>query len=130
VSARSRSGNRDLGVDLAPTAAQLDALRTIADELNVGIVLLDQERRVQFINRSFRRFWCISDALAESRQTLSGLLYQGRGITASTASHYLLGEYVAKQMDLIHTGEERPLHIRTATSFSSDARHWPTAGGF
>lgn len=93
-------------------AAQLTALRAIVNDLNVGIVLLDAERRVRFTNRAFRLFWRLPDAVAESRQTFSSLLYHGRGRTASTVSHYLLGEYVSKQMDLIQTGEERPLHIR------------------
>jgi len=97
---------------MAEMAAQLAALRAIVDDLSVGIVLLDQERRVQFVNRAFRRFWRISDAVAESGLNFSALLYQGRGMTASTVSHYLLGEYLAKQIDLIRTGEECPLHIR------------------
>jgi diguanylate cyclase (GGDEF)-like protein len=97
---------------MADMAAQLANLRAIVDDLNVGIVLLDQECRVQFVNRAFRRFWRISDALAESRQPLVKLMYHGRGMTASIASRYLLGEYLAKQMNLIRTGEERPLHIR------------------
>jgi PAS domain-containing protein len=42
---------------MADMAAQLAALRAIIEDLSVGIVLLDQNRRVQFINRAFRRFW-------------------------------------------------------------------------
>jgi diguanylate cyclase (GGDEF)-like protein len=102
----------DFSADLDEMTAQLAALRTIVDDLNVGIVLLDSERRVRFTNRAFRSFWRIPDAVAENQQTFSSLLYHGRGRTASTVSHYLLGEYVTKQMDLIQTGEERPLHIR------------------
>jgi diguanylate cyclase (GGDEF)-like protein len=93
-------------------AAQLAALRAIIDDMNVGIVLLDAECRVQFVNRAFRRFWRISDTLAESKPRFVALLYEGRGHTASTASHFILSEYIAKKIDLIQTGQERPLHIR------------------
>jgi diguanylate cyclase (GGDEF)-like protein len=102
----------DFSAGLDEITAQCAALRTIVDDLSVGIVLLDAERRIRFTNRAFRRFWRIPDKVAESQQTFSSLLYHGRGRTASTVSHYLLGEYVTKQMDLIQTGEERPLHIR------------------
>jgi diguanylate cyclase (GGDEF)-like protein len=107
-----RSIESSLGAETGEMAAQLDALRAIVDDLSVGIVLLDQERRARFINRAFRRVWRITDALADSQPTFSALLYQGRGRTASNLSHHLLGEYVTKQMDMIQTGEERPLHIR------------------
>ena len=91
---------------------ELADLRAIIDDLNVGIVLLDRECQVLFVNRAFRRFWRISDALAESRQSFAKLMYHGRGQTVSSLSHYRLGEYIAEQTKLIQAGEERPLHIR------------------
>jgi diguanylate cyclase (GGDEF)-like protein len=112
LNAPVRDNDRNLYARMADMAAQLAALRTIVDDLSIGIVLLDRDRRVQFINRAFRRFWRISDTVADTKQTFVALLYEGRGSTASTASHYLLGDYVAKKMDLIHAGEEDALHIR------------------
>jgi diguanylate cyclase (GGDEF)-like protein len=114
VSNGSRVGDRDLGAQVADLAAQLAALRAIVDNLNVGIVLLDHERRVLFINRAFRRFWRVPDEMADSQLTFVRLMYHGRGIKSYAVSHDRLGDYVAKQMDLIRTGEERPLHIRFA----------------
>jgi diguanylate cyclase (GGDEF)-like protein len=95
-------------------AAQLSAMRAIVDDLNVGIVVLDQERRVKFINRAFRRFWRVPDEMVNSDLTFVRLMYHGRGMKAYAVSHDRLGEYVAKQMDLIRTGEEGPLQIRFA----------------
>jgi hypothetical protein len=99
---------------MADMAAQLAALRAIIEDLSVGIVLLDQNRRVQFINRAFRRFWQVPDELADSQLTFAKLMYHGRGMKAYAVSHDKLGDYVAKQMDLIRTGEEGPLPIRLA----------------
>jgi PAS domain-containing protein len=104
-------GAQDLGVKAADMSAQLSALRAIVDDLDYGIVVLDQERRVQFINRAFRRFWRVPDELAESKPTFIKLMYHGRGIEAYAVSHDRLGDYVAKQLALIRTGEERPLNI-------------------
>jgi diguanylate cyclase (GGDEF)-like protein len=115
MNALHRNGHREAGPEeIAEIAAKLADLRAIIDDLNVGIVLIDQECQVQFVNRAFRRFWRIPDAFAESRPSLVKLMYQGRGMTASTVSHYLLDEYLAKQMKVIQAGEVRPLHIRLA----------------
>ena len=112
MNAVSQSEERKNSAGALGVAVQLAALRTIVDDLSVGIVLLDQDQRVQFVNRAFRLFWRLPEVIAESRLTFSALLYEGRGANASTASYYLLGDYIAKQVDLIRTGEERPLHIR------------------
>ncbi len=92
-------------------AAQAGALRAIVDDLDYGIVVLDQEHRVQFINRAFSRFWRVADELADSRQSFVRLMYHGRGAAAYAVSHDRLGDYVAKQMDLIRTGDDQPLNI-------------------
>lgn len=111
--ARAKGGSsQDRDAEAAGKTGELGGLRSIVDELNVGIVLLDRDRQVQFVNRAFRRFWRISDELAESHPSFVRLMYNGRGTTASAVLHYRLGDYVAKQLDLIRTGEERPLHIR------------------
>jgi len=109
----SASAGQERRVELSDAAAtQLVALRAIADDLNYGIVVLDRERRVQFINRAFSRFWRVPDQQAGGGQTFLKLMYHGRGATAYAVFADRLGDYVAKQLDLIRTGEERPLTIR------------------
>jgi diguanylate cyclase (GGDEF)-like protein len=114
IALRSLGGGQDLSPETAAMAAQVVALRAIVDDLDYGIVVLDQERRVQFINRAFRRFWRVPDELAESRQSFVRLMYHGRGAAAYAVAHDRLGDYVARQMDLIRTGEEQPLNIELA----------------
>ena len=67
-------------------AAQLAALRAIVDDLDYGIVVLDAQRRVQFVNRTFRKFWRVPDDVAESRPTFIKLMYHGRGNAAYAVS--------------------------------------------
>ena len=114
TASRSQSGGRNRKPVIADTAAQLAVLRAILDELNVGIVLLDKEHRVQFINRAFRRFWRVPEAMVASELTFARLMYHGRGLKTYAVSHDRMSEYVAKQMNLIQTGEEGPLQIRFA----------------
>ena len=95
-------------------AAQLTALRAIVDDLDYGIVVLDRGRRVQFINRAFRRFWRIPDDVAETHDTFVRTMYHGRGMAAYAVTPDRLGDYIAQQLDVIRSGEERPLKIRFA----------------
>jgi diguanylate cyclase (GGDEF)-like protein len=94
--------------------SELAALRAIVDELDAGIVVLDAERRVRIANRAFRRFWRLPDDVGNSRPTFVKLMYHGRGIKGYAVSADKLGEYVTKQLELIRSGDERPLSIRLA----------------
>ena len=99
----------------ADFAAQLAALSTIVDDLDYGIVVLDAERRVQFVNRAFRKFWRVPDEVAESRPSFIKLMYHGRGTTPYAVAQHRLGDYLAKQMESIRTGREGPLNIRLSS---------------
>jgi diguanylate cyclase (GGDEF)-like protein len=96
-------------------AVQLAAMRAVVDDLNYGVVVLDRERRVQFTNRAFRRFWRVPNRPTDGDRTFLKLMYHGRGMTTYAVSPSKLGDYVAKQLDLIRTGEERPLTIRLSS---------------
>jgi len=98
--------------DIADSLPQVSALRAIVDDLNFGIVVLDPDRRVQFVNRAFRRFWRVPDELIESRPTFVKLMYHDRGMEAYAVSHELLGDYIAKQLAMIRVGEEGPLNLQ------------------
>lgn len=100
------------GARIADLTAQLSILRAIVDDLNVGIVVLDAQRRVTFINRAFRHFWRVPDDMITDGLTFVRLMYHSRGSRTYAISHDRLGDYVARQMDLIRAGEERPLQIR------------------
>ena len=110
-------------------AGQVGALRAIVDDLDYGIVVLDHEHRVHFINRAFRRFWRLPDELADSRQSFVRLMYHGRGAAAYAVSHDRLGDYVAKQMDWIRTADDRPLNIELRNGEVIQFRCKPLPGG-
>jgi diguanylate cyclase (GGDEF)-like protein len=96
----------------ADLAAQLAALRAIVHDLDYGIVVLDAQRRVQFVNRTFRKFWRVPDDVAESRPTFIKLMYHGRGNAAYAVAPHRLGDYLAKQLESIRTGHAGALNIR------------------
>lgn len=108
------AGNQTSSRSGGDVAAELAALRAVVDDLEAGIVVLDKDRRVQYVNRAFRRFWRIPDDVADSRQTFVKLMYDSRGIKGYAVSPDQLGDYVAKQLTLIRTADQRPLKIRLA----------------
>src|SRR5437870_949185 len=67
---------------LAVSQRNLAALRAALDHVAFGMVLLDQERRAQFINRAFRRIWRLPDDVADSKPSFVKLMYHERDARA------------------------------------------------
>ena len=103
-------------------AAELAALRAIVDDLDYGIVVLDAERRVAFVNRAFRNFWNVPDAVAAARPTFVKLMYHGRGSSAYTVAAHRLGDYIAKQLEAIRSGDGAPVNIRLTSGATIEFR--------
>jgi diguanylate cyclase (GGDEF)-like protein len=104
--------NHDDDERAAPdAAAELAALRSIVEDLDYGIVVLDAARRVRFVNRAFRSFWNVPDAIAAGQPTFVKLMYHGRG-SAYTVAQHRLGEYLAQQLEAIRSGDGAPVNIR------------------
>jgi diguanylate cyclase (GGDEF)-like protein len=107
-------GDRGLRLEVADMAEELAALREIVDVLNVGIVVLDKEGHVRFMNRVFRYFWRVPDDMVTGDLTFGQLMRHGRGMRAYAMTHERAEEYLDKQMDIIRSGEDRPLQMRLA----------------
>jgi diguanylate cyclase (GGDEF)-like protein len=111
-SAHSAAKGEDLKVQIADMAEQLGALRSIVDVMPSGIVVLDKDGRVTFLNRAFRYFWRVPDVMLKSDLTFAQLMRHRRGVKTYALTDERLEDYLQKQMDLIHKGEEGPLKIR------------------
>ena len=97
---------------MAEMAEELTGLREIVDVLNVGIVVIDKEGHVKFMNRAFRYFWRVTDRMVTSDLTFAQLMRHGRGMRAYAMTHERAEDYLGKQMELIRSGEDRPLQMR------------------
>jgi diguanylate cyclase (GGDEF)-like protein len=106
--------DRGLRLEVADMAEELAAMREIVDVLNVGIVVLDKEGRVRFMNRVFRYFWRVPDDMVTGDLSFGQLMRHGRGMRAYAMTHERAEEYLGKQMDIIRSGEDRPLQMRLA----------------
>ena len=116
-------------VRIADMAEVLAALRAIVEVLNVGIVVLDKDGRVTFMNRAFHYFWRVPVDMVRSDLTFDELMRNGRGMKAYAIGHERVEEYLLKKIDLIRSGEDRPSKSASATalSFSSAAKDCPMA---
>ena len=114
ISPRPSAGDRGLRLEVAEMAEELAALREIVDVLNVGIVVLDKDGHVRFMNRVFRYFWRVPDDMITGNLTFGELMRHGRGMRTYAMTHERAEEYLVKQMELIRSGEDRPLQMRLA----------------
>lgn len=89
-------------------------LRAALDEVNVGIVLLDTELRAQFINRTYRKMWRLSDLKADSKPAFVALMYHGRDTRAYQLPEADLNTYVAERVAQVKAGDPAPRDIRLA----------------
>ena len=91
---------------------QILALRSALDEIETGVVLLDNNLRAQFINRAFRRMWNLSDQVADSRPSYVALMYHGRDTDAYEIASSEMDAYVAERIRTITVGDTKPRDVR------------------
>src|SRR5580704_2108429 len=94
---------------------ELLALRAALDDVPIGVALLDQELRAQFLNRAFRKMWRLSDAKAASKPPFIALMYHGRDTRAYDVAPADIDAYVAQRVAHVKAGDPRPLDLRLAS---------------
>jgi diguanylate cyclase (GGDEF)-like protein len=112
---------------------ELIALRAGLDRIEVGTVLLDQWRNVQFVNRAFRRIWRVPEELCDAKPTFARLLmFHGRNGEGGAVPSAQFDACIQAQLDLIRTGDEQPLDVRFANGevFRFGCKALPDGGRF
>jgi diguanylate cyclase (GGDEF)-like protein len=103
---------REARLSVETANRRLVALQAALDESHVGVVLLDQELRAQFINRAFRKLAQLPDELANRQPPFVALVYHGRNTHAYAVPEERLDEYVAERVRRVRSGDLDPLDIR------------------
>lgn len=93
---------------------ELLKLKAALDEVDFGVVLLDNELRAQFINRAFRTIWRLPDQKADSKPAFVALMYHGRDTRAYDVPLRDLDAYVAERVAAIRAGDPKPRDLRLA----------------
>lgn len=94
---------------------ELSIVRAALDKVDYGVLLLDENLRVRFMNEAYRQIWRLSPAEAELRPTFVDLLQYARDAGAYAIRPSELDAYVARRVALVRLGEETPVDVRLAT---------------
>jgi PAS domain-containing protein len=98
--------------DIVRRADELERVRAALDNLEQGIVLLDEKLDVQFINAACRTTWRISDERAAAKPPFADLVADARqtGIFGMTGD--ALEIYIAQRIARVRAGDPRPMDLR------------------
>ena len=91
---------------------ELSTLRTVLDDVEFGVVLLDIELRATFINRAFRQMWKLPDEKADAKPAFVALMYHGRDTGAYDVPANELDGYVSDRVAHIKSGNPAPRDLR------------------
>lgn len=89
-------------------------LRAAFDQVDLGIVLLDNDMRAQFINHAFRRMWKLPDVKADSKPAFVGLMYHGHEAEAYVVPPAETDAFVAEIVTSVKSGDAQPRELRMA----------------
>jgi diguanylate cyclase (GGDEF)-like protein len=99
-------------IDHAPPAQAVDTLRAALNEIDVGIVLLDNDLRPQFINRAFMRMWHLTDEIAVAELDFEGLMRVIVSKQSRPMPTAKFNAFIKERTMLIRAGVEDPRDVR------------------
>jgi diguanylate cyclase (GGDEF)-like protein len=104
--------------DIVRNADELEVLKTALYRTQEGILLLDADLHVQFMNAFVRRLWNVSDDQAESKPHYSELVGDARHTGAYGVKPEELDGFIAQRIAFVRAGDPTPQDLRTG-----DGRH-------
>lgn len=91
---------------------ELETLHAALDQAEYGVVLLNDDFRAQFINRAFRMMSDMPDRMADGRPTIAEIMEHGRITNAFAVPETELESYIERRIEMIRTGDTRPIELR------------------
>ncbi len=99
----------------AETASrELLVLQAALDNVDYGVLLLDEDLRARFINRASRQLWNIPDALAACCPSFAELMQHASDTGAFALPASELAAYVEWRVALVRGGYEAPMDLKLA----------------
>jgi PAS domain-containing protein len=99
--------------DIVRHCDELEVLKVALDRVQEGIVLLDADLKVQFMNRAVRELWKVSDEQAESHPTYADLVADARYTGTYGVAPSNLETFIAQRIARVRTGDPAPQDLRT-----------------
>jgi diguanylate cyclase (GGDEF)-like protein len=104
--------------EIARRSDELEALRNALEHVDEGIVLLDADLNVQFLNRKMRKFWDLTPEQAASKPAYADLVARAARAYHHASTTFDLKAFVAKRVAAVRDPDAASPALRTA-----DGRH-------
>src|SRR5262249_30584923 len=113
-SERALAEERRMRADVEETSRELMIVHAALDNVDYGVILLDETLRARFTTRASRKFWGIADELADSRPSYRRLMRNACDTHAFAMAPEKLEAYVDRRVALVRAGDETPIDLHLA----------------
>lgn len=97
-----------------PVQAQPEVLSAALEQAQEGIVILDANLKIRFMNRAVRRLWRVSDEQADSNPQYEELVRDATRPARYGVPAEELEAFIANRISLVRKGDPTPQDIRTS----------------
>jgi len=115
--------------DMVRRSDELQVLRNAIDNVEEGIVLIDEALVVQFVNKKARDYWGLTPELCQSKPTVVDYINHVRTAGLYGVPNDALDDYVIKRVTMIKVGDQRPFDIPVKGGRTIRAKCTGFAGG-
>lgn len=115
--------------DIVRHSDELEVLRDAIDNIAQGVVLIDDELLVRFVNKTAKRFWGLTDELCQDGLTVAEFITHVRKAGLYGLPDDALEAYVVKRVTMIKLGDPSPLDIPVNDGRTIRAQCTPLVGG-
>jgi PAS domain-containing protein len=98
--------------DLVHRADEMESLRAALDNMEQGIILLDRNLDVEFMNAAVRRQWQLPDSQTGGKLAFADLVGHARESKTFDMPGEELEIYIAQRIARVRAGDPRPMDMR------------------
>jgi PAS domain-containing protein len=98
--------------DLMRRADNLERLRAALDNMEHGIILLDRDLNVEFMNAAVRRQWQLPDRQPDGKLAFADLVGHARQSKTFDMPEEALEIYIQQRISRVRAGDPRPMDMR------------------
>lgn len=99
--------------DIVRHSDELEILQVALDNVSEGVMILDADLRLQFINKAAKSIWKFSAARMGSRPSFPDLVGEARFTGAHDVPPQELDQYIAARIAIVKNGDDHPHDLRT-----------------
>jgi diguanylate cyclase (GGDEF)-like protein len=97
--------------DIVRHSDELEMLRAALDQMQPGVMLLDERLNARFMNRAVRDLWRVADEKADRKPSFAELVADTQRTGTYGVPADALSEYIANRIAVVHAGDPTPMDI-------------------